>query len=37
MLFKNTIEASDSITDGSRRLVDKRGETAMRERFFSFI
>ena len=31
-----TYEASDSITDGARGLVGKRGDTAMRERFFSF-
>ena len=28
------IEAPDSITDGARGLVGKRGDTAMRERFF---
>ena len=28
------IEASDSITDGAHGLAGKRGDTAMRERFF---
>ena len=32
----STIEAPDSITDGARGLVGKRGDTGMRERFFSF-
>ena len=32
----HTIEASDSITDGTRDLVGKRGDTAMRELFFPF-
>ena len=30
------IEAPDSITDGARGIIGKRGDTAMRERFFSF-
>ena len=30
---KNLIEASDSITDGARGIVGKRGDTAMRELF----
>ena len=30
------IVASDSITDGATGLVGKRGDTAMRELFFSF-
>ena len=30
------IETRDSITDRARGLVGKRGNTAMRERFFSF-
>ena len=31
-----TIEATDSLTDGASGLVGKRGDTAMRELFFSF-
>ena len=33
--FQLLIEAPNSVTDGARGLVDKRGDTAMRERFFS--
>ena len=34
--FVLAIEDPDSIADGARGLVGKRGDTAMRERFFSF-
>ena len=30
------IKASDSITNGARGLIGKRGDTAMRELFYSF-
>ena len=34
MFYSIKIEAPDSITDGALDLVGKRGDTAMRERFF---